>query len=106
MGPSSLSAGERCIGTPDVRGGWAKLGKPLTAAECQVACLDDEDCKWAVFNSRNGACSGFSRSKCSETRQTTMKIWEKVSSSTSIMTTAATASTIATTTTTSTTTTT
>merc|ERR1719189_2374923 len=64
MESATVPAGKRCKGRPV--NGWAGLGKGLTKAECQVACIAEDACVFAVYKSEGKKCSYFR--ECSEYR--------------------------------------
>merc|ERR1712176_426533 len=39
--------------------GWAGLGKGLTEAECQLACIAEDACVFAVYKSKDRSCAYF-----------------------------------------------
>merc|ERR1711920_159507 len=74
MKNATVPEGKRCKRRPV--GGWAGLGKGLTEAECQLACIAEDACVFAVYKSEDGKCSYFL--ECSEYKdQAGFVIWEK-----------------------------
>lgn len=74
MKNSTVPEGKRCKGKPV--GGWSGLGKGLTEAECQLACIAEDACVFAVHRSKGRSCGYFE--ECSKyKRGEGFVIWEK-----------------------------
>merc|ERR1712157_440100 len=74
MKNATVPEGKRCKRRPV--GGWAGLGKGLTEAECQLACIAEDACVFAVYKSQGQKCSYFQ--ECNEYKnQAGFVIWEK-----------------------------
>merc|ERR1719330_1174393 len=74
METATVPEGKRCKGKPV--GGWEGLGKGLTEAECQQACIAEDGCVFAVYKSAKKSCAYFQ--ECSKyKRQAGFVIWEK-----------------------------
>merc|ERR1719330_1183718 len=74
MENAAVPEGKRCKGRPV--SGWSGLGKDLTQAECQMACIADDACVFAVYRTEDRKCSYFL--ECSEYKnQAGFIIWEK-----------------------------
>lgn len=75
MKNATVPEGKRCKGRPI--GGWAGLGRGLTEAECQLACIAKDACAYAVYKSKDKTCAYFQQ--CRKYRkQSGLVIWEKM----------------------------
>jgi len=75
MESAGLPVGQRCKGKPDSGWGGLTQGRKVTAEECQAACLEEDNCLYAVYNVRSEKCSSFQ--KCNGGQQQKFVSWKK-----------------------------
>lgn len=72
---------QRCSGPPE--GGWGGLGnnQMVSETECKQACLNSNDCKFAVYKLTKQKCSKFLTCNEFQTNGANWKVWAKTTSS-------------------------